>query len=70
MKLNNVTVLLLIPAFTNHTDKVEKTSMIGKPAENPKPAMSIFSFFKNIFNSLIINKILLGFYNAVIILQV
>ena len=52
------------------SDKVEKTSMIGKPAENPKPAMSIFSFFKNIFNSLIINKILLGFYNVVIILQV
>ena len=35
-QLNIVTVLLLTPAFTNHTDKVEKTSSIGKPEEKPK----------------------------------
>ena len=56
-----MTVLLSIPAFTSQTESVEKTSMIGKPAEKPKPAIVKFSFFKNIFNSLIIYKILRGF---------
>ena len=37
-----------MPACTSQTDKVEKTNIIGSPAENPKPPMIRFSFFKNI----------------------
>ncbi len=42
-QLNNVTVLLLIPALNNQTDKVEKIKRIGSPEENPKS--SIFNVF-------------------------
>ena len=35
-QLNNVTVLLLIPALCSQTDRVEKTNKIGNPEENPK----------------------------------
>ena len=35
-QLNNVTVLLSIPALWSQTDRVEKTSKIGSPDENPK----------------------------------
>ena len=47
-QLNHVTVLLLIPALTNQTDRVENTNKIGKPDEKPK--QSIFKGFswKNI----------------------
>ena len=38
-----MTVLLSIPALVNQTDKVEKTSSIGKPDE--KPNIIIFSGF-------------------------
>ena len=31
-------VLLLTPAFTNQTDRVEKTRRIGSPEEKPKKA--------------------------------
>jgi hypothetical protein len=48
-------VLLSIPAFTSQTDKVEKTNIIGKPAEKPSPDIIIVSFFRKIEKSLIIN---------------
>ena len=35
-QLNIVTILLLTPAFTNQTERVEKTKSMGKPEENPK----------------------------------
>ena len=35
-QLNNVTVLLLMPALWSQTDRVEKTNKIGSPDENPK----------------------------------
>ena len=38
-----MTVLLSIPALVNQTDKVEKTSSIGKPDE--KPNIIIFNGF-------------------------
>ena len=46
-QLNIVTVLLPTPAFTNHTDKVEKTSSIGKPEEKPKRNILIELILKN-----------------------
>ena len=35
-QLNKVIVALLMPAFTSHTDNVEKIKRIGRPAEKPK----------------------------------
>ena len=35
-QLNKVIVALLTPAFTSHTDNVEKIKRIGRPAEKPK----------------------------------
>ena len=34
-QLKKVIVLLSISAFVNHTDNVENTKSIGKPAEKP-----------------------------------
>ena len=47
-QLNRVTVLRSIPALMSHTDKVENTSKMGNPEENPR--QKIFKHFplKNI----------------------
>ena len=47
-QLNNVTVLLLIPALTSQTERVEKTSNIGSPDENPKQIIFKGFFSKKI----------------------
>jgi hypothetical protein len=43
-----------MPAFTNHTERVEKTKSIGRPEENPKQI---------IFNGFLSKKILIFFIN-------
>jgi hypothetical protein len=52
-QLNKVTVLLSIPAFINHTDKVEKTNKIGRPEEKPKHIILRGFSFKKILMSFI-----------------
>ena len=49
-QLNKVTVLLLTPAFTSHTDKVEKINRIGKPEENPNNKYSLIMGADNLQN--------------------
>ena len=39
-----------MPAFTNHTDNVEKTSKIGRPDEKPKQIILSGLSLKKIFN--------------------
>ena len=48
-QLNNVIVLLLIPALTSQTDRVEKTKRIGRPEENPRQNMPNIFFLKEVY---------------------
>ena len=52
-QLNKVTVLLLIPALTSHTERVEKTRRIGRPDENPRHNIFNGFSFKKSFKFLI-----------------
>ena len=49
-------VLLLTPAFTNQTDRVEKTRRIGSPEEKPKKSILKDLIFRKIFIKFVFGK--------------
>ena len=48
-------VLLLTPAFTNQTDRVENTRRIGSPEEKPNKSILNDLIFRKIFIKLLIS---------------